>query len=37
MPGRTENINEMREWMKAHNKDYYSIYYMDGERYEVIE
>ena len=31
------NINEMREWMKAHNKDYYSIYYMDGERYEVIE
>lgn len=31
------NINEMREWMKAHNKDYYSIYYMDGERYDVIE
>ena len=31
------NINEMREWMKAHNKDYYSICYMDGERYEVIE
>ncbi|MDO4703415.1 hypothetical protein [Tannerella sp.] len=31
------NINEMREWMRAHNKDYYSIYYMDGERYEVIE
>ncbi len=31
------NINEMREWMKAHNKDYYSIYYMDGKNYEVME
>lgn len=31
------NINGMREWMKANNKDYYSIYYMDGEKYDVIE
>lgn len=31
------NINGMREWMKANNKNYYSIYYMDGESYEVVE
>lgn len=31
------NIKEMREWMKANNKDYYSIYYMDGESYEILE
>ena len=31
------NINEMREWMKANNKDYYSLYFMDGESYEVID
>lgn len=31
------NINGMRAWMKTNNKDYYSIYYMDGEDYEVIE
>jgi hypothetical protein len=31
------NIQEMRAWMKAHGKDYYSIYYMDGEQYEVVE
>lgn len=30
------NINEMKEWMKANNKDYYSIYYMDGIDYEVV-
>lgn len=32
-----KNIQGMREWMKANNKDYYSIYYMDGEKYDVIE
>ncbi|MDR2130123.1 MAG: hypothetical protein LBP56_02970 [Odoribacteraceae bacterium] len=32
-----ENIQQMRAWMKEHGKDYYSIYYMDGETYEVIE
>ncbi|MDL2222795.1 hypothetical protein LJB98_01690 [Bacteroidales bacterium OttesenSCG-928-M11] len=31
------NIEGMRAWMKANNKDYYAIYYMDGESYEVIE
>lgn len=31
------NIKEMRDWMKANNKDYYSIYYMDGLNYEVIK
>ncbi len=33
----TNNINAMREWMKSNNKDYYSIFYMDGESYEVVE
>jgi hypothetical protein len=31
------NIQEMRAWMKARGRDYYSIYYMDGETYEVVE
>ncbi len=31
------NIKEMRDWMKANQKDYYSIYYMIGESYEVVE
>ena len=31
------NITSMRDWMKDNNKDYYAIYYMDGESYEVIE
>lgn len=31
------NIKGMRDWMKANNKDYYSIYYMDGEKYDIIE
>ncbi|MEA5129254.1 MAG: hypothetical protein VB074_13815 [Proteiniphilum sp.] len=30
------NINEMKEWMKAQGKDYYSIYYIDGLNYEEI-
>lgn len=32
-----DNIASMKEWMKANNKDYYSIYYMDGESYDVVE
>lgn len=32
-----DNIQGMREWMKANDKVYYSVYYMDGEKYEVIE
>lgn len=31
------NLNGMREWMKANNKDYYSIYYIEGTDYEVVE
>ncbi len=31
------NIKEMRDWMKAKNKDYYAIYYVDGTGYEVVE
>lgn len=30
------NINEMKEWMKAQGKDYYSIYYIDGLNYEKV-
>jgi hypothetical protein len=32
-----ENIQQMKAWMKERGKDYYSIYYMDGENYDVIE
>ena len=32
-----ENIQQMRDWMKARGRDYYSVYYMDGEQYDVIE
>lgn len=31
------NINNMREWMKEHNKDYYAIYYFEGQSYEMVE
>ncbi|MDR1738587.1 MAG: hypothetical protein LBR66_07235 [Candidatus Symbiothrix sp.] len=31
------NINDMRKWMKDHGKDYYSIYYMDGQSFEILE
>jgi hypothetical protein len=31
------SITSMRAWMKANDKDYFSIYYMDGESYEVLE
>jgi len=30
------NINDMRNWMKEHNKDYYVIYYMDGMDFETL-
>jgi hypothetical protein len=32
-----KNIADMREWMKANDKNYYSIYYMNGEDYDVID
>ncbi len=31
------NIQEMRDWMKENNKDYYSIIYLDGIRYEPVD
>nr|WP_321405323.1 hypothetical protein [uncultured Carboxylicivirga sp.] len=31
------NINDMRDWMKKHGKDHYSIYFVEGTSYEVIE
>ena len=31
------NINNMRKWMKENNKDYYSVYYVEGTDYEIIE
>ena len=31
------NINEMLNWMKEHDKDYYAIYYMDGLSYKKLE
>ena len=33
----TNNINAMRAWMKKNNKEYYSLFYMDGLSYEVVE
>lgn len=30
------NISRMREWMKEKGKDYYSIYYLDGQDYEIL-
>jgi len=32
-----KNINDMRKWMKEHNKDYYVIYYMDGLEFDVLD
>lgn len=31
------NIEEMKAWMKENGKDYYAVYYMDGEDYEIVE
>jgi hypothetical protein len=31
------SINDMRRWMKDHNKEYYSIFYMDGLDYATLE
>ena len=30
------NISKMREWMKANDKNYYSIYYIDGQDYVTL-
>ncbi len=31
------NISNMRQWMEEHNKNYYSIYYINGVSYEVVD
>jgi hypothetical protein len=31
------NIADMRKWMKDNGKDYYSIYYMDGLNFTVLD
>ncbi len=31
------NIKDMRAWMKANNKDHYSIYFVEGSEYELAE
>jgi len=31
------NINDMRAWMKENGKDHYSIYFVEGSEYEVVE
>jgi len=31
------NINDMRQWMKDHDKDYFLTYYMEGLKYEVLD
>lgn len=31
------NIAQMRDWMKKNNKEFYSIYYVDGMSYEIVE
>ncbi|MDR2683293.1 MAG: hypothetical protein LBB64_05420 [Dysgonamonadaceae bacterium] len=31
------NINDMRRWMKEHNREYYSIFYLDGLDYISLE
>ncbi len=31
-----ENIQSMRNWMAEHNKDYYSVIYLDGIEYDVV-
>ena len=31
------NISEMRQWMKDNGKNYYAMYYMDGQKYDVLD
>lgn len=33
----TANIQNMRAWMKDHGKDYYPIYYIDGQNYDEVK
>lgn len=31
------NINNMRQWMEDNEKNYYSIYYINGENYDIVD
>ncbi len=31
------NISNMRQWMEDNNKDYYSIFYINGISYEMVD
>ncbi|MDR0414756.1 MAG: hypothetical protein LBH84_05000 [Prevotellaceae bacterium] len=31
------SVIKMRKWMKEHGKDYYAIYYVDGNEYEALD
>ena len=32
-----QNIKEMRDWMKKNNKDYYAVYFVEGNSYELVQ
>ena len=32
-----KNVKEMREWMGKNGKDYFSVFYIDGNTYEVVD
>lgn len=31
------NIQKMRDWMKANGKNYYSIYFVEGQDYDIVQ
>jgi hypothetical protein len=31
------NISSMRKWMKEHKKDHYSIYFINGTNYDILD
>lgn len=31
------NISQMRNWMKENGKEFYSIYYVDGMSYQIVD
>ncbi|MFI3327859.1 MAG: hypothetical protein SNH79_01000 [Rikenellaceae bacterium] len=33
----TRNITAMRDWMKKNKKDYYSVFFLDGTSFEVLD
>ena len=32
-----EILDQMREWMKNNNKDFYAIYYVNGIDYDMVK